>query len=42
MALKLVLLSSNAIEKMEEKIYEPFNNKVKKNPLNYLSIKSNP
>ena len=30
MALKLVLLSSNAIEKMEKKIYEPYNNKVKK------------
>ena len=26
MALKLVLLSSNAIEKMEKKIYEPYNN----------------
>ena len=25
MALKLVLLSSNAIEKMEKKIYEPYN-----------------
>ena len=31
MALKLVLLSSNAIEKMEKKIYEPYNNKIKKN-----------
>ena len=31
MALKLVLLSSNAIEKMEKKIYEQYNNKVKKN-----------
>ena len=31
MALKLVLLSSNAIEKMEKKIYEPDNNKIKKN-----------
>ena len=30
MALKLVLLSSNAIEKMEKKIYEPYNNKIKK------------
>ncbi len=31
MALKLVLLSSNAIEKMEKKLYEPYNNKIKKN-----------
>ena len=31
MALKLVLLSSNAIEKMEKKIYETYNNKIKKN-----------
>ena len=31
MALKLVLLSSNAIEKMEKKIYELYNNKIKKN-----------
>ncbi len=31
MALKLVLLSNNAIEKMEKKIYEPYNNKIKKN-----------
>ncbi len=31
MALKLVLLSSNAIQKMEKKIYEPYNNKIKKN-----------
>ena len=31
MALKLVLLSSNAIEKMEKKIYEPYNNIIKKN-----------
>ena len=31
MALKLVLLSSNAIEKMEKKIYEPYKNKIKKN-----------
>ena len=37
MALKLVLLSSNAIEKMEKKIYEPYNNKIKKNSLK-LSI----
>ncbi len=31
MALKLVLLSSNAIEKMEKKIYELYNNRIKKN-----------
>ncbi len=31
MALKLVLLSSNAIEKKEKKIYELYNNKIKKN-----------
>jgi len=31
MALKLVLLSSNAIEKMEKKIYEPYTYKIKKN-----------
>ncbi len=31
MALKLVLLSSNATEKMEKKFYEPYNNKIKKN-----------
>ena len=31
MALKLILLSSNAIEKMEKKFYEPYNNKIKKN-----------
>ena len=31
MALKLVLLSSNAIEKKEKKNYEPYNNKIKKN-----------
>ncbi|MDC3068460.1 primosomal protein N' [Candidatus Pelagibacter sp.] len=31
MALKQVLLSSNAIEKMEKKIYELYNNKIKKN-----------
>jgi len=37
MALKLVLLSSNAIEKMEKKIYEPYNDKIKKNSFN-LSI----
>ena len=31
MALKLVLLSSNAKEKMEKKIYEPYTYKIKKN-----------
>ena len=31
MALKLVLLSSNAIEKKEKKIYELYSNKIKKN-----------
>ena len=31
MTLKLVLLSSNAIEKIEKKLYEPFSNKIKKN-----------
>ena len=31
MALKLVLLSGSAIEKMEKKLYEPYNNKIKKN-----------
>ena len=30
MALKLILLSSNAIEKKEKKIYESFDNKIKK------------
>ncbi len=30
MALKLVLLSSNAIEKMEKKIYDPYNDEIKK------------
>ena len=37
MALKLVLLSSNAIEKMEKKNYEPYNYKIKKNSIK-LSI----
>ncbi len=33
MALKLILLSSNAIEKKEKKIYESFDNKIKKNSI---------
>ena len=37
MALKLVLLSSRAIEKKEKKLYEPFREKVKKNSVT-LSI----
>ena len=40
MALKLILLSSNAIEKKEKKIYEPFDNKIKKNSIK-LSISQN-
>ena len=42
MALKLILLSSNAIEKMEKKIYKPYNDKVKKNyfKLSFNQIKS--
>ena len=40
MALKLILLSSNAIEKKEKKIYEPFDNKIKKNSIK-LSLSQN-
>ena len=40
MALKLILLSSNAIEKKEKKIYEPFDNKIKKNSFK-LSLSQN-
>ena len=40
MALKLILLSSNAIEKKEKKIYESFDNKIKKNSIK-LSISQN-
>ena len=40
MALKLILLSSNAIEKKEKKIYEPFDNKIKKNSIK-LSVSQN-
>ena len=40
MALKLILLSSNAIEKKEKKIYEPFDNKIKKNSTK-LSLSQN-
>ncbi len=40
MALKLILLSNNAIEKKEKKIYEPFDNKIKKNSIK-LSVSQN-
>ena len=40
MALKLILLSSNAIEKKEKKIYELFDNKIKKNSIK-LSVSQN-
>ena len=40
MALKLILLSSNAVEKKEKKIYEPFDNKIKKNSIK-LSLSQN-
>ena len=40
MALKLILLSSNAIEKKEKKIYESFDNKIKKNSIK-LSLSQN-
>tara|TARA_B100001540_G_scaffold280119_1_gene269325 strand:- start:358 stop:2313 length:1956 start_codon:yes stop_codon:yes gene_type:complete len=40
MVLKLILLSSNAIEKKEKKIYEPFDNKIKKNSIK-LSVSQN-
>ena len=40
MALKLILLSSNAIEKKEKKIYEPFDSKIKKNSIK-LSLSQN-
>ena len=40
MALKLILLSSNAIEKKEKKFYEPFDNKIKKNSIK-LSVSQN-
>ena len=40
MALKLILLSSNAIEKKEKKFYEPFDNKIKKNSIK-LSLSQN-
>ena len=40
MALKLILLSRNAIEKKEKKIYEPFDNKIKKNSIK-LSLSQN-
>ena len=41
MALKLVLLSSKAIEKKEKKLFEPFRDKIKKNSVTFLSIKLN-
>ena len=41
MALKLVLLSSNAIEDKEKKVYKIFENKIKKNPIKLSSDQKN-
>ena len=40
MALKLSLLSNNAIEKLHEKKYEYFEANMRKNSLNYLQNKN--
>ena len=42
MALKLVLLSSNAIEKIQKDAYKIFDTNIKKIQLNFLTNKKNP